>query len=462
MSTEYSNIYGNTTDDTFSTTFTGTPDFTGTDNVVGLTKTHVGLGNVTNESKATMFTDATFTGSTLAGTQTFDGKVTIDETKTSNTSVTTSLSVNGTYTMDDNPLSNNENWFDHIVFEPDSFTASTGAALSRYAGVRISKPTSETWNNATVAKTALLKVGVNISRAGVGNDWSIESSGTNYLKTIDTTSITATTIAGNPVFSGTPTGLTGALIGLENVTNESKATMFTDATFTGAGFLYAPVDLVASNPYEVPFRVKGTYIMDDNSDDYFYGSMFRPDNFTVNANVAIDGYRTTQISRPLAYTFNTGSTCTTTSLLVVGTPMTTVKTPAGCTNWGINSVGPNNLNDITVTAVTGVPMERAWAIWSYDGAFANKTQSNLTVTYDSATGKFLCTFGTDPPDTNYRISVHGSFEDDGNLVNILSFNIYARLTTSFKLHQATKGANAYVSSNHHTNDTGFTSVSVVW
>jgi hypothetical protein len=42
------------------------PTFTGT--VSGVTATHVGLGNVTNESKATMFTDAALTGIPIAPT----------------------------------------------------------------------------------------------------------------------------------------------------------------------------------------------------------------------------------------------------------------------------------------------------------------------------------------------------------------------------------------------------------
>ncbi len=42
------------------------PTFTGT--IAGITATMVGLGNVTNESKATMFTSPTFTGSAVLGT----------------------------------------------------------------------------------------------------------------------------------------------------------------------------------------------------------------------------------------------------------------------------------------------------------------------------------------------------------------------------------------------------------
>jgi hypothetical protein len=54
---------GNVTNESKATMFTN-PTFTGS--VSGVTKAHVGLGNVTNESKATMFTSPTFTG-TISG-----------------------------------------------------------------------------------------------------------------------------------------------------------------------------------------------------------------------------------------------------------------------------------------------------------------------------------------------------------------------------------------------------------
>jgi hypothetical protein len=50
---------GNVTNESKATMFSS-PTFTGT--VTGVTATHVGLGNVTNESKATMFSSPTFTG----------------------------------------------------------------------------------------------------------------------------------------------------------------------------------------------------------------------------------------------------------------------------------------------------------------------------------------------------------------------------------------------------------------
>lgn len=53
---------GNVTNESKATMFTN-PTFTGT--VSGVTATHVGLGNVTNESKATMFTNPTFVAPAL-------------------------------------------------------------------------------------------------------------------------------------------------------------------------------------------------------------------------------------------------------------------------------------------------------------------------------------------------------------------------------------------------------------
>ena len=50
------------------------PTFTGT--VSGITKSMVGLGNVTNESKSTMFNNSTFTGTTTAANLTVTGNIT--------------------------------------------------------------------------------------------------------------------------------------------------------------------------------------------------------------------------------------------------------------------------------------------------------------------------------------------------------------------------------------------------
>jgi len=61
---------GNVTNESKATMFSS-PTFTGT--VSGVTATHVGLGNVTNESKATMFSSPTFTGTVSGVTATHVG-----------------------------------------------------------------------------------------------------------------------------------------------------------------------------------------------------------------------------------------------------------------------------------------------------------------------------------------------------------------------------------------------------
>lgn len=72
---------GNVTNESKSTMFTS-PTFTGT--VIGVTASMVGLGNVTNESKATMFTSPTFTGNVTL-------KSIIENTTTISSSPTASL-----------------------------------------------------------------------------------------------------------------------------------------------------------------------------------------------------------------------------------------------------------------------------------------------------------------------------------------------------------------------------------
>ena len=63
---------GNVTNESKATMFTD-PTFTGT--VTGVTAEMVGLGNATNESKATMFTDPTFTGTVTGVTAAMTGAV---------------------------------------------------------------------------------------------------------------------------------------------------------------------------------------------------------------------------------------------------------------------------------------------------------------------------------------------------------------------------------------------------
>jgi hypothetical protein len=66
---------GNVTNESKATMFTS-PTFTGT--VSGVSATHVGLGNVTNESKTTMFTSPAFTGTATAENLTISGQASVN------------------------------------------------------------------------------------------------------------------------------------------------------------------------------------------------------------------------------------------------------------------------------------------------------------------------------------------------------------------------------------------------
>lgn len=51
----------------------------------------------------------------------------------------------------------------------------------------------------------------------------------------------------NPTFTGTVSGITATMVGLGNVTNESKATMFTNPTFTGTVTMTGTVEAVGAD-----------------------------------------------------------------------------------------------------------------------------------------------------------------------------------------------------------------------
>ena len=86
-------LIGNVTNESKATMFTS-PAFTGTP--TGITATHVGLGNVTNESKATMFTSPAFTGTPTGITATHVGLGNV--TNESKATMFTSPAITGTPT----------------------------------------------------------------------------------------------------------------------------------------------------------------------------------------------------------------------------------------------------------------------------------------------------------------------------------------------------------------------------
>ena len=155
---------GNVTNESKATMFSN-PTFTGT--VSGVTAAHVGLGSVTNESKATMFSNPTFTGVPIAPTAT-------------------------------------------------AGTNTTQIATTQYVRTEVANLV----NSAPGALDTLDELA-----AALGDDAS--------FATTVTTSIGLKAPLESPAFTGTVTGITKTMIGLGNVLNETKATAFTSPAFTG-------------------------------------------------------------------------------------------------------------------------------------------------------------------------------------------------------------------------------------
>jgi hypothetical protein len=155
---------GNVTNESKATMFSN-PTFTGT--VSGVTAAHVGLGSVTNESKATMFDSPAFTGTPTAPTAT-------------------------------------------------AGTNTTQIATTQYVRTEVANLV----NSAPGALDTLDELA-----AALGDDAS-------FASTV-TTSIGLKAPLDSPAFTGTVTGITKTMIGLGNVLNETKATAFTNPEFTG-------------------------------------------------------------------------------------------------------------------------------------------------------------------------------------------------------------------------------------
>jgi hypothetical protein len=171
---------GNVTNESKATMFSN-PTFTGT--VSGVTAAHVGLGSVTNESKLTMFTSPAFTGVPTAPTAT-------------------------------------------------AGTNTTQLATTQYVRTEVANLV----NSAPGALDTLDELA-----AALGDDAS-------FATTI-TTSIGLKAPLESPAFTGTVTGITKTMIGLGNVVNETKATAFTSPTFTGTATI--PTILLASGGFSI-------------------------------------------------------------------------------------------------------------------------------------------------------------------------------------------------------------------
>jgi len=167
-------------------------------NLVLPNTTALGLGNVTNESKLTMFSNPTFTGTVSGVTAAMVGLGNVtNESK---------------LTMFDSPA------FTGIPTAP---TATAGTNTTQIATTQYVR--TEVANLVNSAPGALDTLD-ELAQA-LGDDAS--------FATTVTTSIGLKAPLDSPAFTGTVTGITKTMVGLGNVVNETKATAFTSPAFTG-------------------------------------------------------------------------------------------------------------------------------------------------------------------------------------------------------------------------------------
>ena len=190
---------GNVTNESKATMFTD-PTFTGT--VSGVSATMVGLGNVTNESKATMFTSPTFTGH-----PTIEGVTSTGATGTGNLVFSASPTFTGT------------------VLGIDATMVGLGNVTNESKATMFTSPTF---------------------------------TGHPTIEGVTSTGATGTgdlVFSASPTFTGTVSGVSATMVGLGNVTNESKATMFTSPTFTGVVTLPGVTETVSAPSYSATIAI---------------------------------------------------------------------------------------------------------------------------------------------------------------------------------------------------------------
>jgi hypothetical protein len=131
----------------------------------------------------------------------------------------------------------------------------------------------------------------------------------------------------SPTFTGTVAGITATMVGLGNVTNESKATMFTSPTFTGNVTLKSIIE----NTTTISSAPTASLIFDVLTQGVLYYTANNSTNFSLN--------------------FRGGSTTTLNSALSVGQSITVVLM---VTNGAVNAYYPNSY------LIDGTPQTIKW------------------------------------------------------------------------------------------------------
>ena len=195
--------------------------------VSAVTKTSLGLGNVTNESKATMFTSPAFTGTVALPAGTTIGGSTVAQTgNVTFTGSTISLSTGTTITFNRT-----------VSFTNIGVSGTIGASINALSDVD-TVTTPPTSGQVLKYNGTQWVPGLDATTGGSGTDAGTLNGqpGSYYLNADNHTNrpdLTLYATLDSPIFTGNVQGLNAAMVGLDSVTNESKTTMFNNPVFTG-------------------------------------------------------------------------------------------------------------------------------------------------------------------------------------------------------------------------------------
>ena len=218
------------------------PTFTGTvampASVTGLTATMVNLGNVDNESKATMFTNPVFAGiTTVKGNILPDIDISYDIGSPTKRFKSIYLSNNTIY-LDSFAISVSGSG--SLTITDTSLQPNTTVTLATTAGVDSAISTAIA-NPINLPKAALFtspSLTGNVSFSSATSVVGLTANMIGLEKVPNLTKIEILTDIApegyvNFSYASSVTGLTATMVNLGNVTNQSKATMFSNPTFTG-------------------------------------------------------------------------------------------------------------------------------------------------------------------------------------------------------------------------------------
>jgi hypothetical protein len=361
-----------------------------------VTSTQLGLGNVTNESKLTMFTSPTFTGNVVASNVSITGTLQV----TSN-AVVTNLNADFLGGQTGSFYTTNSIFVSHTsnVSNPHVVT-STQLGLGNVTNEsKATMFTNPTFTGNTIASnvsiTGTLQVTSNTLISNLNADFLGGQTGSFY--TTNSIFVSHTSNVSNPHV------VTSTQLGLGNVTNESKATMFTSPTFTG--------NTIASN-VSVTGTLKvtsNTVVTNLNADflggqggSYYYQAS-NPSGYTTNAGTV------TSVSGTAPISVATGNTTPAISMAaatasVAGYMTSTYATKLDGIAVGANAYShPTGDGNLHVIATSTTNSGKVLTAGATAGALSWTTPTTGTVTSVGGTG------------TVSGLTLTGTVTESGNL-----------------------------------------------